>query len=532
MRNKLNDVTQFDPDSTYRLNSVAVHLALLKTGQIIAFSGDHENIWNWTKGESSLWDPNSTNNLDAINNPVPKSNLFCSGHCFLPDGRLFVAGGQSTYNHPITILASIPSILQLALKILGKEAADHHIHTFNPELESDILNMDDDKRWKRHPQKMPKARWYPTCVTLPDGKALIVSGTSSHAHHSLFGGFMNTDYEIFDPITNKLSTPKKFGFDEIKMYPFLQVLPSNTLFVHSEYTTKFWNITKKEFIPNAKFLTNSHGTRTYPGMGSCVLLPLELDSDTAKILVVGGSMLTSPGKHTDATNLVESFTVDLKNPANSPGWKKEAIRPPRFLCDSILLPDGTVLVTNGAAKGTSDNNQVAVREVELFDPSDGSWKVIAYLKRDRLYHSSAILLQSGHVAVAGSTGHNWVSAVFAPTEHFEHDIEIITPPKLRCNPTRPKISKEIPQIAYDTNFKIATKDAKNIQKVSLIRMASTTHNNNMDQRHLFLPILNSTNSSLTLASPKDSSWAPPGYYLLFILNDEDVPSVGKFVKVG
>ena len=508
-------------NTTYKLNAIAVHLALLRTGKIILFSGDHENIWNWTKGESSLWDPEDP---DARDDPKLERNLFCSGHCFLPDGRLFVAGGQSTYNHPLTILLSLPGILQLALKIIGKPAADHDIHTFDPDPE-----IDPEKRWRRYLPGMPKARWYPTCVTLPDGKALIVSGTYSHAHHEFFG-FMNLDYEIFDPMTNTLSTPEKF-IDKIKMYPFLQVLPGGTLFVHSEDTTQFWKIAEKKFIPDAKFQTNSHGTRTYPGMGSCVLLPLEPNSDTAKILVVGGSTTLSPNKNTDATTVPEIFTVDLNKPENSKGWKTSSGHIQRFLCDSVLLPDGTVLVTNGAAKGTADNNKVAVREIELFDPSNETWEVISYLKRDRLYHGTAILLPSGQVAVAGSTGHNWVRAVFAPTQHFEHNIEIITPPKLQCNPTRPKISNVPPSISYNTSFDVTKSDSKKIKTVSLIKASSTTHNNNMDQRCIVLPIKEQTKNTLKLSSPKDSTYAPPGYYMLFLLNNKKIPSIGKFVKV-
>ena len=257
-----------DTKRLYELDSVAVHLALLKSGKIIAFSGHHDHIWNWNRGESTLWDPSHPS--DPPENPELKRNLFCSGHCFLPDGRLFAAGGQSTFNHPVTIPLSVMGIIQLFVN-----AADHDIHTFDP----------DSKKWTRHEPGMPKARWYPTCVTLPDGKALIVSGTSSHAHHELFGGFMNLNYEIFDPLTNTLSKPVKF-IDKIKMYPFLQVLPGGTLFVHSEDTTKFWNIAKKKLIRNAKFHTRSPGTRTYPGSGSCVLLPLEPDSDTANKFVV------------------------------------------------------------------------------------------------------------------------------------------------------------------------------------------------------------------------------------------------------
>ncbi|MGI0033125.1 MAG: hypothetical protein ACRD97_07630 [Nitrososphaeraceae archaeon] len=211
-----------DTNRLYALSSVAVHLALLMTGKLLLFSGHHDHIWNWNRGESSLWDPR---NPQIIDDPKLLRNLFCSGHCFLSDGTLFVAGGQSTFNHPVTIPLSVLGLIQLFVN-----AADHDIHTFDPI----------SQKWTRH-SGMPKARWYPTCVTLPDGKALIVSGTYSHAHHEIFGGFMNLDYEIFDPEYNKLSNPVKFT-DKIKMYPFLKVLPGGTLFIHSEDTTQFWNI--------------------------------------------------------------------------------------------------------------------------------------------------------------------------------------------------------------------------------------------------------------------------------------------------
>ena len=501
-----------DTKSLYELNSVAVHLALLKTGKLILFSGHHDHIWNWNRGESSLWDPQHPNKSE---DPHLKRNLFCSGHCFLADGTLFVAGGQSTFNHPVTIPLSVLGIIQPFVN-----AADHDIHTFNP----------DSQKWIRHKPGMPKARWYPTCVTLPDGKALIVSGTYSHAHHELIGGFMNLDYEIFDPEHNTLSKPVKF-IDKIKMYPFLQVLPGGMLFVHSEDITQFWDIGKKEFFQNVKFHTRSTGTRTYPGSGSCVLLPLEPDNDTAKILLIGGSTTKNPKINTDATKITEIFKVDLKNPANSRGWEIVSSHIQRFLCDSILLPDGTVLVTNGAAKGTSDDNQVAVTEVELFDPSSGTWEVIAYLKRDRLYHSSAMLLPNGQVAVAGSTGHSWIRAVFAPQEHFEQKIEIITPPKLKYDPDRPELNNVPDYISYNNIFEVTKNDVK-IETVSLIKASSTTHNNNMDQRCIVLPIKKQTKNALKLLSPQDSTYAPPGYYMLFILDNEKVPSVGKFVKVG
>lgn len=517
----------------YKLKTVAVHLALLKTGKVVLFSGDHENIGMWTKGESSIWDPAKPSQND--NNPILDRNLFCSGHCFLPDGRLLVAAGQSTNNHPIFVVLSALTILPAILKLFGKEAADHDIHTFDPAKE--------EWHYHRH-TKMPKARWYPTCVTLPDGKAMIVSGTYAHAFHSLFGGFINTDYELFDPSTNTLSKPAKF-IEKIELYPFLHVLPGGLLFVHSKATTYLWSIGEGKVIANAEFHTKSKGTRTYPGMGSSVLLPLDQQQknptdplDTARILLVGGSNSISPNRNTHATDIAEIFTVDLRDPANSPGWdivSSNLIK--RFLCDSVLLPDGTVLVTNGAKKGVADDNKEEVKEIEIFDPADNSWTVVGTLQRPRLYHSSAVLLPDGRVLVAGSTGHHWIQATISPVDHFEHNIEIINPPYLQGDSTitpRPMIESFPQSIKYRSSFEVSTaeNDVDDIKMVSLVRLSSTTHNNNMDQRCILLTIVDRSLKTLKLLTPKDGSWAPPGHYMLFVVNKDGVPSIGKIIQVG
>jgi hypothetical protein len=504
----------------HKLNTVAVHLALLKNGKALLFSGSHEKLWDWTKGESNLWNPEDVNHPEE---PILKRNLFCAGHCFLPDGRLLVVGGQSTFNYPHVILGTIFGILPLALKIIDKEAADHDIHTYDPDESN--LNL----QWRRHLPGMSKARWYPTCATLPDGKALIVSGTWAHGYHALVGGFMNTDYQIFDPITNQLSSPINFGFNEIKMYPFLQVLPGNVLFVHSEKTTRFWNIEQRQF-QSGEFVTKVGGTRTYPGMGNCILLPLQHNTRTAKIMLIGGSISMHPEKNDDAVTIPEMLTIDLADPSNSSGWEEKPGHLKRFLCDSVILPDGKILVTNGSEKGTADHNQIAVMKIELYDPENETWQIIGKLKKPRLYHSTAILMPDASVLVAGSTGHDFTRAIFNPKQHFEQEIETIEPPYFTSN-SRPIILNSVRLIAYDSSFQITT-DSKNISKVSLIRMSSTTHNNNMDQRCLFLNILDKTDNTITLQSPKNGSWAPPGYYLLFVVNDHGIPSVGESVKVG
>jgi len=492
---------------TYTLDTVAVHMALLKSGKIIAFGGDDCNIGNWNKGKSSLWDP-----VDATSsNPSLSRNLFCAGHCILPDGRVFTAGGQSTV-HPLIPngILSFFGILQLF-----KKGADHDIHTFDPESEE----------WTKH-QSMPKARWYPTCVTLPDGQALIVSGIWSQAHGYFFkNNFINLNYEIFDPQTNILSTPKPF-LKKIKAYPFLHVLPGGTLFVHFEDKTRLLNISNLQETPK-EFNTTHTGTRTYPGMGSCTLLPLSHGDTKFKILIAGGSKDIAPDKNSDTTDIAEIFTFDSINPDNSEWKHTNHTNKKRFLSDSVILPDGKILLTNGASSGTSDDNKGPVKDIEIFDPETDSWSIYGVLEKDRLYHASSLLLADGRVVVAGSTGEQWTKP------QYEKEIEIISPSYLDGNPDdRPKITNAPQEISYDESFEVNTPDSTNISKTVIIRCSSTTHNNNMDQRYVNLMINDVSTNSLKIQSPKNSTWAPPGYYMLFILDNNRIPSVAKIFRLS
>jgi len=184
------------------------------------------------------------------------------------------------------------------------------------------------------------------------------------------------------------------------------------------------------------------------------------------------------------------------------------------------------LLTNGASGGTSDDNHCSVREIELFDPETSSWSMHGILQRDRLYHSSALLLADGRVVVAGSTGHKWTDP------QYEKEIEIISPPYLDGNPHRPEITNPPQEISYDESFEVNTPDSTDIAKTAIIRCSSTTHNNNMDQRYVGLTINDVSNNSLKIQTPKNSTWAPPGYYMLFIVDNNRIPSIGKIFRLS
>ena len=480
------------------LDLVAVHAAILPNGKVLFFSHDEDDYNDLERGKSQVWDPETGQPAPLLN---LNRNLFCSAHCFLPDGRLLVAGGKG-----------------------GGPARDLHTVRIDEDQPSGVS-------WDSH-ESFKAGRWYPTCVTLADGRALTVGGSSLAP--SQYYLFLNPSYEIFEPIGGEKSDPVLFGKD-VKVYPFLMILPDGspegTLFVHRNHHTWLRCLATNRWVDKT-FHTNLRKSRTYNHQGSCVLLPIRPGGST-ELLIVGGE-----GSHGEATNTAEIFEFDPADPKSSKWITTHNLKFKRFMSDAILLPDGTVLVVNGAVRGHADTSEDSVKTPELFDPATNTWQTLAPAKHSRHYHSVGIFLPDARVLVSGNT------RPWNPGNPIDNKtIEIFSPPYLFRGP-QPLITWAPERVGYDDDLVIATPaagypdkdgEAANpnwIMSVALIRSSSVTHSNNMDQRFVELAIVRRDTSSLTVKSPADGTVAPPGYYMVFILNRNGVPSKGRFVRIG
>ncbi len=496
------------------LDLVPVHAALLTNGKILFFSWDEDDYKDVERGKSQLWDPDSEQ-------PAPllelNRNLFCAGHCLLPDGRLMVAGGKNGGAY-----VGIPSFGYPVL--VWHQGPDRDLHT---------VRVDDGQpsgvSWDKH-ESFREARWYPTCVTLADGTALTVGGSRSGSGQA----WINNTYEVFEPISAEKSDPRQFGKD-VKVYPFLMVLPDGspegTLFVHRNHHTYLRRLATDTWVDKT-FHTNLRKSRTYNRQGSCVLLPIRHNEPT-RLLVVGGD-----GGDDQATNTAEIFEFNPAVPKSSKWRTTTSHKFKRFMSDAILLPDGTVLVVNGAAKGNADHSKNSVKTAELFHPATESWDTLAPAQHSRHYHSVGILLPDARVLVAGNT------RPYNPGNPIDdRTIELFSPPYLFRGP-QPVITWVPERVGYDERILIVSPDAAYpdkeddranpswITSVAFIRSSSVTHSNNMDQRCVESPIIGRDSSSLTVKSPADGTVAPPGYYMVFILNRNGVPSKGKLLRIG
>lgn len=477
--------------------AVGTHSILLRTGKVLFFSfGD----FNQHEFSCNLYTP-SSGALEECGGT--HENRFCSGHTVMPDGTVFAAGGHH---------GDVPE----------HDVVDR-IHTFDPSpgVES----------WSMLGQRLNAGRWYPTCTTLADGRVFIISGSRVPDAPDV-----NETFQIFHPATGLSAAepvPSPFGevIRPIALYPFSYLLPDGKVLVHSRRTTRF-------FDPSAplnarwdgrEYMTQHASSRSYPTAGTSVLLPLLPSANPpyrARVMVVGGTTVPSEAVEIDtpATNTAEILDLGDANPA----WRyTQPMSRARVMPDSVLLPDGKVLVVNGSARGLATENVDPVYEIELFDPASETWTTLCTMRVPRLYHSTAILLPDGRVAMAGRDG------LFNnhPYNFPEKRVEIFSPPYLFAGP-RPVIDTAPASIGYDATFDITSSTASSIASAVLMRAGSVTHSLNFDQRSVGLTILSRNGATISLKSPPNANIAPPGFYLLFVLNSAGVPCVAKFVQVG
>lgn len=351
-----------------------------------------------------------------------------------------------------------------------------------------ILYNPFNNTWSRRLPDMNNGRWYPTNTTLPNGDVLVVSG-SYDIHYT------NNDlpqvWQVGIGAWRDLSTARR----GLPLYPFMLLAPNGKVFYAGpERTSRYLDTTGTGLWTTVA--VSNFGYRDY---GTATMY------DDGKVLLVGG--------HDPPTATAE--VIDLN--AATPAWRYVApMSIPRRQHNVTLLPDGKVLVTGGSSASGFNNPDGRVLYAEMWDPATERWTTLASYTRYRGYHSTAVLLPDGRVLSAGGDG--------------QPNAEIFSPPYL-FKGARPTITSAPAAVTYGQTFLVETPDAASIRRISLIRLTSVTHAFNQEQRIHRLNFA-AVSGGLSVVAPSSANLCPPGYYMLFILNGNGVPSVARIVNVG
>ena len=340
---------------------------------------------------------------------------------------------------------------------------------FNPATET----------WSPGPS-MPLSRYYPTAIELPDGRVFIFSGRNDTA-------------ESYDPKANTLTPLPASANRKLALYPRMHVLPDGRLFnAGPEQQTSIFDPATSTWSFMGEMIFGARHN------GSTVLLP-----GLNRVLAIGGNTGAGP------TNTAE--IIDLSQA--TPRWRRTtSMQFSREHTNVVLLADGTVLVVGGRG------GDRIPKHAELFDPVTETWSQMAAQVAQRAYHSTAVLLPDGRVLSAGGgDGDRLTGEIYSPPYLFKGG--------------RPTIASVAPSsLGYDQAFTISTPDAGSIGRVALIKPGVASHGVNVDQRYVDLEFT-VDGGTVSATSPADPNLAPPGWYMLFIVNSSGVPSVASWVHV-
>ncbi len=427
---------------TTKWPQTAAHASLLANGTVL--------FWP-TADTPQIYDPVAKTFASAM----PASfDIFSSGHAFLPDGRLLVAGGFKT----------------------------NKVGLLNASIYDPVSNS-----WTDLPD-MNAGRFLPTATTLSGGDILVTGGYNNH-----FVG-PNRSLQVWQQGPNKWRYLNGAVLG-LPVDPWMVLAPSGQVFDTGPYpATRLLDTTGVGHwgpIVTTKFNSpRDYGTAVTYAPG--------------KVLIVGGA--DDPPTNTaeiidlNSTNPAWSFTNPMANPRQQP--------------NATILPDGTVLVTGGSSGTGFNNNKFPVLAAELWNPATGTWTTLASSTTFRGYDSVALLLADGRVLTAGGA---------------HPSAEFFSPPYL-FNGARPTITSAPTQVNYGQNFTVSTPDSASITNVTWVSLSSVTHGFNAGQHFnqlSFTPV----SGGLTVTAPAQPGTAPPGYYLLFILNGKGVPSVASVVQI-
>jgi hypothetical protein len=479
------------------------HAALLRTGEVIFLESGTDTI---------LWDPSDevTPQFTVIPGSTTglTADLFCSGHVVLSDGQLLVVGGGG-----------------------GGPGAATSIQS-----------------WKYHPVNhtwtrtgdMTRQRWYPTALMLGDEQ-----GPTGASNRVLVAGGRpgNSGMEIYSEATNSFTAVTVTGaitkhFSQT--YPGLHLLPGGEVFYaptgfgncstgtaggYSDGPSA-WFTFDAPMGSNSGHWTEVSGAAIDRVKGMSILL-LQPSYPFVRVAAIGGG----PAGTNSTIQMINLSTL-------SPAWGPASTIPDgraRVNVNAVLLPDSTIFVCGGL--------QAPPYPSWIYRPNAAvnAWREMDEMARPRHYHACALLLPSGKVMVAGGASPSGCSL------SVENSIEVFSPPYLfnadGTPAARPEIeevngqvptSTHAPQFHHAGTFTIETPQADSIARVVLIRPMAVTHQTDSEQRILHLTYHKSGATQLTVTAPNGShphATCPRGYYMLFILDGNGVPSVGRFIHL-
>jgi hypothetical protein len=447
--------------------------------QMVVLPSGKVLMWPWAPGRKTpphgplaLWDPS-----DGSSTVYPNSGIeSLSGLAFQPDGTLLSIGGD-----------------------MPDGGVDGNPRCFRFDYSSESLSEMASMAW---------GRVAPSATTLGTGDILVTGGWNEPGH-------ANGTPELWDGST-WTALPHAFN-DEAGLGTFQFLAPDGRVFrAGPEHLSDWLDVTSGQWSdvdPVDRNQIRYHGTAVM--------------YDEGRILLTGGCPIGPElGWYEQCrdTVLATAEVIDLLEPA--PAWRPVApMAFPRHSHHATLLPDGRVLITGGNDRpGLWHDESAGLLEAEIWDPEAETFKPVAGMDGPHHFQSAAVLLPDARVLIAGG--------MFGPSDEegrFSWSGQVYSPPYLENGP-RPRISGAPPGASYGREFTVVTDDSENVSEVVLMGLSASRAGWNGNQRRVRLSFT-SQDGGVRATAPSNPDLAPPGPYLLFLLNERGVPSTGVSLRL-
>ncbi|TGO05212.1 secreted protein [Serinibacter arcticus] len=456
----------------------AMHTTLLSDGRVLLVAGSGNDRSRFDAGSftAAVWDPTEDTYLEI---DVPY-DMFCSGHLTLPDGKVLISGGTQSY-----------------------PGEDDGPTTFDGTDASYYFDPADDTF---HPTSdMAGAHWYPTLTKLGNGDVWAAGGIDEKAEGTVVTEMFDTAAMRWLPTAEVPQTWSYWG-----TYPHMYLMDDGMLFYAGAHTfgnglpgtgasLYDWRTAQIWDVPGLR-------AKDLRDQAASVLLPPAQDQ---RVLIVGGG-------HTEANaaGISLSDVIDLSDPAPAYTPVGDLPGPGKTYVNLVNLPDRTVLAANGA----THNRAGEVRTAALFDPGTDVWTPVVPDPVGRSYHSTAVVLADGRVAVFGANPGN---------NSYEMRVSLYSPPYL-FGGERPTIVAAPASVTYGQGFALEVDG--DVASASLMSPMSSTHQTDTNARLVDLPVAGE--DVLTAQVPDNPDLLPPGPYMLTVLDTAGIPSVARWVWVA
>ncbi|MBF6025004.1 galactose oxidase-like domain-containing protein [Lysobacter niastensis] len=454
---------------------VGIHSVLTADGRVLSY-GTKTNGIQTGYYVYDLWDPQLGMGLDA-HTTLPNTtavDLFCNAQQLLPSGDIEMWGGDV-----LRVPQDFASNLPTDDTNLFRGADDGLVRT----------------------GKMFRKRWYASAITLPNGNVFIQGGDGGKDRPEVRTS-TGTFRLLSGADTNYLAA----------YYPRNFVAPDGKVF---------------GIAYSQMFRIDASGTGTLTRVGK--FTSTNIGGSSSAVMFRPGRILQVGGGIDDTLASRASSIIDI-NGASPVITALPQVTYRRHWPNVTVLADGRVFLSGGSTINNNPANGVAYT-TEIFNPATNTWSLGATAQQMRLYHSTSLLLPDATVLTLGGGSLGGGN----PGPQLNLNGEIYYPPYLfNANGTpaaRPIISTAPMSVQPATKFRIGTPSPSAISRVTIVRSGSVTHSFDMGQRFLQLPFT-VVGSEIEATLPTNTFETPPGFYLVFVINSQGVPSEAAMMRIN